>query len=91
MPAQASDEKVDINYAEHQLYIAGSYGLTLTTYSVLGETTELSQGNKLFISAASTIALGFAVDSLAKAKSGHFKENVIGAAGAVVVPLVFNF
>jgi hypothetical protein len=90
---QSFADNIDFNNADYQLHLAAGYAVNLTAYSILRESTEMSKTKCAMISTAGTILLSIAKESLLDSKfsGGRVKAAAIGAAGAVVVPFVFNF
>jgi hypothetical protein len=85
-------DSLDFNNAEDQLHLSAGFAVNLTAYSILREETDLSQGQALLYSTGGTILLGILKESLSSSFSkSHIEAVGLGAATAIVIPVMFNF
>ena len=84
---------LSFNRVDTQLNIAAGYAVNLTTYTILRQTTGMSQVKCAVISTTGTIFLGVMKEVLISHpfSLGGVGAVTIGGAGAVIVPIVFNF
>lgn len=89
---QANQHQIDFNSSEHQLMLATGLALSVTTFSVLGETTQWSRSTKMIVSTVCTLAAGAGFEASRGFNEGRYKSLAFGAGlGGVIIPWTFEF
>lgn len=89
---QANPHQIDFNSSEHQLMMGAGLGISITTYAVLGETTDWKPSTKYIASTLITLALATGVEATRGFNEGRFKSAALGAGlGGFIIPFTFDF